>query len=196
MIIATLAMAGINYLKTGSLPDIPAFLAALGAGWALIWANDPKPTGTSSNIVPMLALCAMFGLSGCAWYQAHKTQIIAVSEVALEHIAKDVVKVAASALVNQAQSGFNGDWANSLTQGAYTLTPNVLSSGNLQDYLDAWNPAAPAVNAAIAKAVSTALPSNQVNAALQDPTKAKALASQVGVTIGNAVLAANAQANP
>lgn len=132
----------------------------------------------------VLALC-----SGCAFYQAHKTQVAAVSKVALEHVARDVKAVAASALINQAQSGFNGDWAASAAQGAYMLTPTILSSGNLQDYLDAWNPAAPAVNAQIAKSVSTALPGDQVAAALKNPVAAQALASEVGVTIGNAILA-------
>lgn len=139
-----------------------------------------------------LIICALTAaLTGCAWLQAHKTQIAAVSQVALEHVASDVATIAASALVNQAQSGFNGDWQSSLAQGAYALTPTILSSGNLQDYLDAWNPAAPAVNAQIAQSVSKALPGDQVAAALKDPDTAKALASQVGVTIGNAVLAAS-----
>lgn len=193
-ILATLSAAGINYLKTGQLPDVTALLTGLGAGWALVWAKDPAApvsttaASTTSKILPLLLVVSMF--SGCAWYQTHKTQLVAVGEVALKHIAADVVKVAASALVNEAQTGFNGDWASSLTQGAYALTPDVLSSGNLQDYLDAWNPAAPSVNAAIAKTVSATLPGDKVEAALKDPTQAKALASQVGVTIGNAVLAA------
>ncbi len=142
-----------------------------------------------------LLLCAVTASCvGCAWFQAHKTQLAAVGEVALQHLAKDVVSVAASALVNEAQSGFSGDWAASAAQGAYALTPEVLSSGNLQDYLDAWDPAAPQVNAQIAMAVSKSLPGDQVAAALKDPSQAQALASQVGVTIGNALLSATAPA--
>jgi hypothetical protein len=133
-------------------------------------------------------LCALAALTGCAWLQEHKTQIAAVNEVALQHIARDVVAAGASALVNQASTGFNGDWRASAAQGAYALTPTILSSGNLQDYLDAWNPAAPSVNAAIAQSVSKNLPGDQVAAALRDPAQAQALASQVGVTIGNSLL--------
>ncbi|MDD5349489.1 MAG: hypothetical protein PHQ12_04685 [Chthoniobacteraceae bacterium] len=150
-----------------------------------------KPT-TFVVIAALALLPVEFLPSGCAWIQAHKTQLAAVNEVALQHIARDVVSVAASALVNQASSGFNGDWAASAAQGAYALTPEILSSGNLQDYLDAWNPAAPAVNAAIAQSVSTALPGDQVTAAIKDPAQAQALASQVGITIGNALLSAAA----
>ena len=196
-ILATISTVALNYLKTGQLPDIAPTFVALGAGWGLIWANDPKSTGGSSgSIAPLVAIFAMLSLSACAWEKAHQTQIIAVGKVALQHIAKDVLSITASALVNQAQSGFNGDYAASLTQGAYSLTPEILSSGNLQDYLDAWNPVAPTVNAAIAKSVSAAIPTKQIQEAMQDPGKAKALASQIGVTVGNAVLAANGQLNP
>lgn len=147
----------------------------------------------STFIINCALAWALASLGGCAFYRAHQPQLAAVSGVALEHIARDVVTVAAAALASQAQSGFSGDWAASAAQGAYALTPTVISSGNLQDYLDAWNPAAPAVNAQIAQSVSKALPGDQVAAALKDPAQAQALASQVGATIGNAILDATAR---
>lgn len=41
-IVATVAGAGLHYLKTGSIPDLTATLAALTAGWGLIAASDSK----------------------------------------------------------------------------------------------------------------------------------------------------------
>lgn len=134
-----------------------------------------------------ILVAAAFALTACTWIKEHQTQLTAVGEVALEHIARDVVAIAGNALANQAASGFTADWRDSLEQGAYTLTPTIISSGNLQDYLDAWNPAAPAVNKAIADTVSKNLPGDQVVAALKDPAQAQALASQVGVAIGTAL---------
>lgn len=165
------------------------------------WIDNGKIDGswniqTGEKAAQIILLCLVItGLTSCAWYKAHQTQIAAVSNVALSHIETDVVRVAASALVNEAQSGFSADWKDSLMNGAYQLPGYVFSSGNIQDYLDAWNPAAPAVNAAIAKTVSNNIPADKITAAMQDPSKAQALASQVGVTIGNSLLSVTGTTN-
>lgn len=140
--------------------------------------------------IPTIAIAALVvTFSGCAWYEAHRGQIGAVSRVALHHLGRDILYIGAAALADQADGKSDNSWRDSLAEGAYSLTPIVLSSGNIKEYLDAWNPDKPEINEEIAKAIERYFPPEEVAEALKDPEKAKEFARQLGIAIANNILA-------
>jgi len=140
-ILATLATAGINYLKTGTLPDIPATVAALGAGVSLIWAHDPKPTtetGTANNILSVLALCAVFSLSGCAWIQTHQTQIGETVAVIVERAATSLGSALLSAAVSPNDKDGKANYLDGVA-GAFWEQP-IVTSDDVSKIVNIWSP--------------------------------------------------------
>ena len=151
------------------------------------------------SVLPVLLLI----FAGCATDTGNvgKDRAGRITNVALTHAANDAVKIATSALLNEASSGFSSDFGNSLAEGTYSNLGNIITPASLEDYANAWNPAAPAVNSQLAGLVSAAHP--QTSAEVQAVSTTVVAAAQAvsngipakqaieeAVTAGAGVLAA------
>jgi hypothetical protein len=102
--------------------------------------NRRKNTGKASRVViDLLFFGCMILLGSCAWIQTHQPQLVAVSEVALSHIAKDAYAIGISALQNEITTGFSEDLGYAMQTSTREMLPSLVSSENLADYLNAWN---------------------------------------------------------
>jgi len=121
--------------------------------------TSTKPSAPASTlpiaIAFLIASFALFGSMGCATNTGNAAQDRAgrVTNATLSILGRDVGKIALNALANEATTGFSSDWASSLEAGAYSAMGSVVTSSDLQQLLDAWNPAAPTVNEAIMQSV-------------------------------------------
>lgn len=61
-----------------------------------------------------------------------------LTNVFLSHLAKDAFRIAADALMHEAESGFSGDIAYNLQTSAREELGSIVSSDTLRDYLEAW----------------------------------------------------------
>lgn len=112
-----------------------------------------------------LALAALFG---CATDTGNPTRdrFGRVANATVEEVGTAALKIASSALLKQAQTGFSSDWGWSLQQGLFENLPSIVSAETFAKIAKAWNPAAPEVNHQLVALVPADATKEEVHAAV------------------------------
>jgi hypothetical protein len=102
------------------------------------YRKEEQLNGPRLIIDALFAIC-LLAVASCAWTKARQSQIQAVSEVALQHLAKDAYAIGLAAVTDEINSGFTSDIGYELQKNTREILPSLVSSQNLCDYLRAWN---------------------------------------------------------
>jgi len=103
----------------------------------------PNDAGNSNiNITPLilLALLPVFALSGCAWTQAHKTQISDTLAVVGNRALNVAGQVLISAAVDEADKNFKADFLDSIAAGLRANATTVVTADDVAKIVRIWSP--------------------------------------------------------
>ena len=101
--------------------------------------NDSKSSG---NIAPLVALVLLpaFALSGCAWAQAHKTQINSTLAVVGNRALNVAGQVLITAAVDEADKNFKADFLDSIAAGLRANATTIVTADDVSKIVRIWSP--------------------------------------------------------
>ncbi|XHR30400.1 MAG: hypothetical protein ACFUZC_07525 [Chthoniobacteraceae bacterium] len=158
--IAVLASAiAINPSLVSFLPEtirnyvtgFAGILAVVSGGTFAAQAKDKNVTGGSvpndagqsnNNITPLilLALLPVFALSGCAWVQAHKTQIDSTLAVVGNRALNVAEQVLISVAADEADKNFKADFLDAVASGLRQNEATIVNSADVAKIVQIWSP--------------------------------------------------------
>jgi len=135
-------------------------VAALSHVWGQINAADAKASNTPSKLPLILAFFIPAFFLGCATNTGNDTKDRngRVTNTILQIAGRDAVNIALTALANEAETGFSGDWASSAEKGLWSNMGNIINSSDCKKVLDAWSPHTPVTNQQLAGVIDSAAP--------------------------------------
>lgn len=135
----------------GYVTGFAGVLAVACGGTFAAQAKDKNVTGGTvpndsvnfkTGITPLIALALIpaFALSGCAWTQAHKTQISDTLAVVGTRALNVAGQVLLSAAVDEADKDFKADFLDSIAAGLRANATTIVSADDVAKIAQIWSP--------------------------------------------------------
>ena len=129
----------------------------------------------------IIAVLLAVTLSGCANLKPANGPALAKDALAI--VKRDGIKLATSLLINEAMTGFSGDWASTASEALYSQAPSLVTAGDIEKLLNDWVPPGKTsgANKALADTVAAAKPASSS----QTQALATVLASAISTAVTN-----------
>ena len=157
--------------------------------------NDPIYQEPTRRITPLIvaALLPVFALSGCAWVQAHRTQIDATLDVVGQRALAVAEKVLISVATDEADKNFKADFLDSVATGLRQNETTIVNSDDVSKIVQIWSPNDGAAWQQLAGSLGT-VAGNALQSAGQN--KSAAIVENIAVGLNDAAAKARATTTP